>query len=183
MEVWTQNAVIWLLQTFALPEVGLSAIFIISLVSATLLPLGSEPVVLGYVSMSPTMFWPAIFVATLGNTIGGVISYWMGLGSAKAYETWRETHPATSEEPPGDYGTKTGGRWYNLINKWLHILGPKALLLSWLPVVGDPICALAGWVRLPLGASIFYMALGKFLRYSLMTAGILWILPHLGWAF
>lgn len=184
MEAWTHNAVIWLLHTFALPEIGLSAIFIISLVSATLLPLGSEPVVLAYVGLSPTMFWPAVIVATIGNTIGGVISYWMGLGAAKAYEAWRETHPADTENLSDEtYGTKAGGRWYKLINKWLHKMGPKALLLSWLPGIGDPLCALAGWARLPFGASVFYMAIGKFLRYSLMTAGILWLLPHLGWNF
>lgn len=183
MEAWTHNAVIWLLHAFALPEIGLSAIFIISLVSATLLPLGSEPVVLAYVGLAPTMFWPAVIVATIGNTIGGVISYWMGVGAAKAYETWREKNPTESEEATENYGTKAGGRWYKLINAWLSKMGPKALLLSWLPGVGDPLCALAGWVRLPLGASIFYMAIGKFLRYTIMTAAILWILPHLGWSF
>lgn len=183
MEAWTHNAVIWLLQVFALPEVGLSAIFTVSLVSATLLPLGSEPVVLAYVGVSPSMFWPAVLVATVGNTIGGTISYFMGLGAAKAYDTWHETHSTNSTAPVENYGTKTGGRWYSLINKWLQKLGPKALLLSWLPGVGDPLCALAGWAKLPLSASIFYMAIGKFLRYTMMTAGILWILPHLGWNF
>src|SRR5690606_18712913 len=65
----------------ALPIFGLSAIFVVSLVSATILPLGSEPAVFGYVKLSPHMFWPAVLVATLGNTIGGVISYAMGLGA------------------------------------------------------------------------------------------------------
>ena len=183
MEAWTHNAVNWLLLVFSLPEIGLSAIFIISLISATLLPLGSEPVVLAYVGLTPHMFWPAVLVATLGNTIGGMISYSMGLGAAKAYETWRENHPAASEEETQHYGTKAGGRWYKFINKWLHKLGPKALLLSWLPGIGDPLCAVAGWARLPFAASVFYMALGKFLRYSLMTSGILWVLPYLGWDF
>ena len=54
---------------------GLPAIFIVSLISATLLPLGSEPAVFGYIKLSPDMFWPAILVATAGNTIGGAISY------------------------------------------------------------------------------------------------------------
>lgn len=179
MEAWTHDAVIWLLQVLALPKIGLSAIFIVSLVSATLLPLGSEPVVLAYVSVAPTMFWVAVFVATIGNTVGGSISYWMGFGASKAYDKWLETHPH-DEDSTENYGRKTGGRWHNLINSWLQKLGPKALLLSWLPLVGDPLCALAGWVRLPFGPSVFYMAIGKFLRYTMMTAGILWLLPYLG---
>ncbi len=183
MESWTHNTIIWLLEVFSLPEIGLSAIFIISLISATLLPLGSEPVVLAYVGLSPSLFWPAVAVATLGNTLGGIISYYIGFGAANTYKTWRETHPNGSLGTNENDSKKTGGRWHQLINKWLHKFGPKALLLSWLPGVGDPICALAGWAQLPIGPSIFYMAIGKFLRYSLMTAGILWILPHLGWDF
>ena len=43
---------------------------------------------------------------------------------------------------------------------------------SWLPIVGDPLCAVAGWVRLPFWSCVFYMAIGKFMRYLLMTAGL-----------
>ena len=73
MEAWTHDTIMWLLEIWALPKVGLSAIFIISLVSATLLPLGSEPAVLAYVAVEPTHFWYAVAVATIGNTIGGAI--------------------------------------------------------------------------------------------------------------
>ncbi len=178
IETWVQDLVNWILVTFALPKVGLSAIFVVSFVSATLLPLGSEPAVFGYVSLAPNMFWPAVFVATIGNTLGGLTSYWTGLIAQKGYQRWREHHP--HEDADSDYGKKTAGRWHALINRWLERFGPPALLLSWLPVVGDPLCALAGWLRLPLAASTFYMAIGKFLRYVLMTAFLLWIAPHLG---
>src|SRR3546814_16662957 len=89
MEAWLQASVHWLLLTLALPRVGLSAIFLVSLLSATLLPLGSEPAVFGYIKLAPDMFWPAVLLATLGNTVGGGISYAMGLGADKAYERWR----------------------------------------------------------------------------------------------
>ena len=124
------------------------------------------------------MFWPAILIATVGNTIGGTISYWMGLGAAKAHDKWRDSRSTAKE--PEDFGKKTAGRWHKTIMKWIGKMGPKALLLSWVPGLGDPLCAVAGWLRLPLGPSIVYMAIGKFLRYTLMTAGILWVLPHLG---
>ena len=64
---------------------------------------------------------------------------------------------------------------------WLRRLGAKACLLSWLPVVGDPLCAVAGWLRLPFWPCVFYMAIGKFLRYVVMTVVLLQLLPA-SWA-
>src|SRR3546814_20953547 len=92
MEAWLQSSIHWLLLTLALPRFGLSAIFIASLVSATLLPLGSEPAVFGFVKLAQHIFWPAVLVATLGNTIGGATCQGMGPGAGKAYERWRENH-------------------------------------------------------------------------------------------
>ena len=66
------------------------------------------------------------------------------------------------------------GRWNQRAHAWLHRMGPPALLLSWLPVVGDPLCAVAGWLRLSFWPCVAYMAIGKFLRYVAMTAGLLW---------
>lgn len=45
---------------------------------------------------------------------------------------------------------------------WLEKLGPKACLLAWLPGVGDPLCAVAGWLKLPFWPCVAYMAIGKF---------------------
>lgn len=163
----------WLLVTLALPRVGLSAIFVISLVSATLLPMGSEPAVFGYLKIAPHMFWPAILVATVGNTIGGVITYFMGMGAEKAYEHWREDHPPARRK-------RAGGRWHDTVSTWISRMGPITLLFSWLPIVGDPLCAVAGWLRLPFWRSVFYMALGKFLRYVIMTTALLWVFPTIG---
>jgi membrane protein YqaA with SNARE-associated domain len=58
---------------------------------------------------------------------------------------------------------------------WLERLGPKACLLSWLPLVGDPLCAVAGWLKLPFWPCVAYMAVGKFLRYITMTVALLQI--------
>ena len=64
---------------------------------------------------------------------------------------------------------------------WLEKLGPKACLLSWLPAVGDPLCAVAGWLKLPFWPCLVYMAIGKFGRYLFMTVGMLWLFPgHYG---
>ncbi|WP_088284961.1 YqaA family protein [Ideonella sp. A 288] len=155
MDAWFES----LLTALALPKFGLSTVFVVSLVSATLVPLGSEPAVFGLVKLNPSMFWPAVLVATLGNTLGGGISWWMGYGAERAYE--RVTHRRAEAHAL----------------RWLERFGPKACLLSWLPLVGDPLCALAGWLKMPFWPSLFYMAIGKFARYVTMTAALLWWFP------
>src|SRR6218665_3588254 len=84
-----------LLNLLALPQYSLGTVFVVSFISATLLPLGSEPVVFGLVELSPAMFWPVVLVATAGNTLGGAVSWWMGLGAELAYEKATH-HPAKS---------------------------------------------------------------------------------------
>lgn len=187
MEVWLQSSIHALLAAFALPGVGLPAIFLISLVSATLLPLGSEPAVFGYVHMAPHMFWPAVWVATLGNTLGGIITYAMGAGAENLWQHWRRLPPAGAGDtraaaasqrgtaPGGD--APAGGRWHAMTTAWFRRFGPPALLLSWLPGIGDPLCAVAGWLRLPFWPSVFFMAVGKFLRYTVMTLALMHAWP------
>ncbi len=168
MEAWVSHWMQLLLAALALPQYGLSTVFVVALVSATLLPLGSEPAVFGLVKLNPELFWPAVLVATAGNTVGGAVTWWMGYGAEKAYESM--THHAPSHRAL----------------QWLRRFGARACLLSWLPVVGDPLCAVAGWLKLPFWPCVLYMAIGKFLRYLTMTAALLWLfsgqvrLPWLG---
>jgi membrane protein YqaA with SNARE-associated domain len=49
--------------------------------------------------------------------------------------------------------------------------------LSWLPIVGDPLCAVAGWLKFPFWPCVIYMAIGKFVRYLVMTAALVWVFP------
>ena len=156
METWLHS----LLGALALPQYGLSTVFVVAMLSATLLPMGSEPVVFGLVKLNPELFWPAVLVATAGNTIGGAISWWMGYAAERTYEHIKH-------HPP---------RQLRALN-WLQRFGPKACLLSWLPGVGDPLCAVAGWLRLPFWPCVGYMAIGKLLRYVSMTAALLWVFP------
>ena len=156
MEGWIPS----LLAVLALPRYGLSTIFVVALISATLLPLGSEPAVFGYVKLNPSMLWPAIVVASIGNTVGGAITWWMGYGAERAYESVTH-HPPLKLRALG----------------WLQRFGPPACLLSWLPLVGDPLCAVAGWLRLPFWPCLLYMAIGKLARYVVMTTTLLWFFP------
>ena len=155
MEAWFESV----LALLALPKYGLSTVFVVALLSATLLPMGSEPAVFGLVKLNPELFWPAILVATAGNTVGGAVTWWMGYGAERAYE-----HLAHR---------KVEARAL----QWLEQFGAKACLLAWLPVVGDPLCAVAGWLRLPFWPCLFYMAIGKFARYLTMTLALLWWFP------
>jgi len=155
MQAWLDS----LLALLALPQYGLSTVFFVSFVSATLLPLGSEPAVFGLVKLSPHLFWPTIAVATVGNTLGGAVDWWLGYGAHRAVDRWKHspTHVRALD--------------------WLEKLGPRACLLAWLPIVGDPLCAVAGWLKLPFWPCVAYMLVGKFLRYLTMTAALLYIWP------
>ncbi len=150
-----------LLAALALPKYGLSTVFVVAFVSATLLPMGSEPVVFGLVKLNPDLFWPAVLVGTMGNTLGGAFTWWMGYGAERVYERV----------------TKDAGAAHPRALRWLERFGPRACLLSFLPIVGDPLCAVAGWLRLSFWPCIAYMAIGKFARYAIMTALLIWVFP------
>ena len=155
MEAWINP----FLTLLALPQYGLSTLFVVCFMSATLLPLGSEPALFGLLKLNPDLFWPALLVATAGNTLGGAVTWAMGLESHKVVDKYRHsnTHLKALD--------------------WLERLGPKACLLSWLPIVGDPLCAVAGWLKFPFWPCVSYMLIGKFLRYVAMTVSLLWLFP------
>ena len=144
----------WLTTLFdvlALPQYGLTTLFLAAFVSATLLPVGSEPALYGLLRLNPELFWSAMLVATAGNTLGGALDWWMGYEAHAVVDKYRHS------------------RTHAKALDWLEHLGPKACLLSWLPIVGDPLCAVAGWLKLPFWPCVGYMVIGKFLRYLVMT--------------
>ncbi|HXE49136.1 MAG TPA: YqaA family protein [Ramlibacter sp.] len=156
MPAWLEIVLAWL----ALPRFGLSTLFVVAFVSATLLPVGSEPALYGLLRLNPDLFWSAIFVATAGNTLGGVVDWWMGYGAHQIVDKYHHS------------------RSHLKAIEWLQRLGPKACLLAWLPIVGDPLCAVAGWLKLSFWPCVGYMAVGKFVRYVTMTAALLWVFPR-----
>lgn len=151
MDTWLEPLLVML----ALPQYGLSTVFVVSFISATLVPMGSEPAVFGLVKLNPELFWAAILVATVGNTLGGALTWGMGFGSHKVVDKYQQSKNHVRA----------------LV--WLQRIGPKACLLSWLPGVGDPLCAVAGWLKLPFWPCLLYMAIGKFARYLTMTAALI----------
>lgn len=118
---------------------SLSALFVSSFLAATLLPGGSEAVLFAVLKLNPHQVWAALAVATLGNTLGGMTSYLIG-----------RLIPPTKPLK----GLTSVRRW-----------GSPILLLSWLPILGDPLCVAAGWLRLNVWWVVLFIALGKFARY------------------
>lgn len=121
------------------PDAGLAALFASSFLAATLLPGGSEFVLAGLLALHPEKMAPALVLATVGNTLGGMSTYLLARLLPERAETSRRD--------------------------WVRRRGPAVLLLSWVPVVGDALCAAAGWLRMPWPACLAWMALGKGLRY------------------
>ncbi|MEB6338420.1 YqaA family protein [Serratia rhizosphaerae] len=134
----------------------LFSLFGSSFLSATLLPGNSEILLVALLTKSRVAPEWLVLAAALGNTLGGLTNVIIG-----------RLLPALKPQR----GLETALRW-------LQRFGPAALLLSWLPVVGDLLCVLAGWLRMPWGPVVLFLAIGKALRYVILTMitlqGISW---------
>lgn len=127
-------------------DAGLASLFVASFLAATLLPGGSEAMLFGVLKLHPQLYWPALALATLGNTLGGMTSY--ALGRFLPQRAADPDHPRLQRAL-----------------QWSRAYGAPALLLAWAPLIGDALCVAAGWLRLHAGWSALWMGLGKFLRY------------------
>ena len=132
----------------AFETLGLWGLFVSSFLSATLLPGNSEIVLVALLQQAPHLAWSAVAVATAGNTLGGFTSYLLGRFLPKPIP-----HRAID---------------------WLARYGPVALLLSWVPVIGDGLCVASGWLRQNVAAAMLFIALGKFARYWALAEGLAW---------
>ena len=139
-------------------EAGLAGLFLASFLSATLLPGGSEAVLFAVINLHPEQSVAALALATLGNTLGGMTTY----GMARLLPA-RVMHSGI----PGD---GAGGTATNRLNA-LRRHGAPLLILAWAPIIGDALCAAAGWLRLPWLPCALWMAAGKAARYGLVIAG------------
>ncbi|OMG51723.1 hypothetical protein BJN45_17095 [Azonexus hydrophilus] len=131
-------------------EQGLAGLFLSSFLAATLLPGGSEAVLWGFLKMHPEQASTALWLATLGNTAGGMTSWACG----RFLPRWQRLDQLPQ---------------MHHLQRW----GSPALLFSWLPLVGDALCLAAGWLRLHWLPCCLFMALGKFARYWLVAQSAL----------
>ncbi len=126
-------------------EAGFIGLFLASFVSATVLPGGSEVVLVAVLHRHPELLLQAVAVATVGNSLGGMTSYLLG--------------------------RMIPNRADRRAVLWLHRYGYWALLFSWLPLLGDALCVGAGWLRFNPYASLVLLATGKLARYVLVAGG------------
>ena len=118
---------------------ALLGLFVAAFVAATPVPFQSEIIFGGMVAAEPARFWLILVVASVGNTLGSCVNYALGRGLAGL------TLPARFRIPEAAMARAEG---------WFRRWGVWSLLLSWLPVVGDPLCVLAGWLKMPLLPSL-----------------------------
>lgn len=123
-------------------------LFVSGFLSSTLLPGGSELSLWVLLGNDDYSVLSLLLVATSGNTLGGMINYLIGY-----------IFPYSHQK------AKASRAW-----DWVHRYGVWSLLLSWLPLVGDPLCLIAGWLRLPVFYSVIAIALGKAMRYGVIIA-------------
>lgn len=130
------------METLLSPEGGLAAVLAASFIAATLVPLASEAVLFGYLQLHPEHAALAVALATLGNTAGGMTTYFLG-----------------RLVPRKDYPHLAVVRRY----------GAPATFFAWLPVVGDALCAAAGWLRVNWLVVLAFMATGRLARYLVIA--------------
>lgn len=126
---------------------SLASLFASSFLSATLLPGNSEVVLVAMLLSGVSQLWLLVLIATMGNSLGGLTNVILG-----RFFPLRET-----------------SRWQEKAVGWLKRYGAATLLLSWMPVIGDLLCLLAGWMRISWGPVLFFLCLGKAVRYVLVA--------------
>ncbi|MBK1681472.1 YqaA family protein [Rhodocyclus tenuis] len=131
-------------------DASLGGLFLASFLGATLLPGGSEAVLFALLRAYPEQLSSALLLATLGNTLGGMVSWACGRWLPK----WQRLEALPQLE--------RARRW-----------GAPVLLLAWAPLVGDALCIAAGWLRLHWLPCVVFMALGKGARYWVVAQGAL----------
>lgn len=133
-----------------LAEHGLPALFLLSFLAATLVPLGSEWL-LAVLLLQGSDPLPAVGVATLGNTLGALTTYAIGL--------WGGPFLIRRVLRIDEEARLRAERLYERFGSW-------SLLLSWLPVIGDPLCLAGGVLRVGIRRFLLLVVLGKLARYA-----------------
>ncbi|WP_022941880.1 YqaA family protein [Psychromonas hadalis] len=134
----------------------LLALFISGFISSTLLPGGSELLLIYYLKNSPDNMYRYFIAVTVGNSLGAMFTYLMGY-----YFYWGREKAQAKHKKATDFCKQ---------------YGVYSLLLSWLPIVGDLLPLVAGWLKLSILKSLLLIITGKALRYALIIIGTLYFI-------
>lgn len=130
-------------------SLSLWGLFTSAFISSTLAPGGSEAVLAYLVAQAQIPLMLLLLVATIGNTLGALTTWWLGIVAAKKYPVATLLSPKKQKA-------------LNLVRK----KGLWVLLFSWLPIIGDGFCFAGGWLKLPFLQACLFILVGKLVRYA-----------------
>ncbi len=148
---------IWL-QTWLTADMGLWGLLLSAFLSATVLPGASEVMIAALVTAYPQLVWQALAMAVVGNLLGSVLTFGMGWAGQQGYAHFQ--------------GVQSRVQLQHSRIEQLRRHGPPALVLAFLPLVGDAMVLAAGWLRMPFWPSLLWIALGKAARYAVVLASV-----------
>lgn len=132
-----------------------SGLFTSAFLAATLLPAVSEAVLAGLLLDRPSDAVLLVAIASAGNVLGAMVNWVLGrFFSELRYKKWFPISPDKFDKAIG---------WYERWGYW-------SLLMAWAPIIGDPLTVIAGVLRCRLVVFIFFVTIGKTLRYILVAA-------------
>jgi len=129
------------------------ALFFSALISSTLFPGGSEALLVYRLQETTNNPYILVLTVTLGNVLGSVITYYMGKYGFQMSHEWFQI---------SDKKVKHAEQQFN---RW----GAPALLFAWLPIIGDPLCLIAGSLRYPFLTFVILIGIGKLARYACLA--------------
>lgn len=133
---------------------ALAGLFFAAFVAATILPAQSEALLAGLVISGSQPTWLLVAVASLGNVLGSVVNWLLGRAAERlAGRRWFPVSPAALDRASRHY--RRYGRW--------------SLLLSWVPIIGDPLTVVAGVMREPLWSFLLLVTIAKVSRYVVVA--------------
>jgi membrane protein YqaA with SNARE-associated domain len=136
-----------------MPAMAYLGLFLTAFVAATLLPAQSEALLAGMVVAGYSPWW-LVLVASLGNVLGSTVNWWLGREAARFSQ-----HRFFPIKPAALARARA---WYGRYGKW-------TLLLSWLPIVGDPLTFAAGVMRERLRVFVLMVSIAKTARYVVLA--------------
>ncbi|HEV2574689.1 MAG TPA: YqaA family protein [Beijerinckiaceae bacterium] len=134
-----------------------ATLFATAFLAATILPFSSEVVLAGYLATSDRPWAILIAIASLGNVLGSITNWVLGRGlTTFRNKRWFPVDAAALARAEG---------WYHRYGRW-------SLLLSWVPVIGDPLTVIAGFLREPLWIFVLIVGVVKVARYLVVAAAV-----------
>ncbi len=130
-------------------DLGLLGLFVGAFLSATILPFSSDILLYGALEAG-FPFIPCLIIATIGNLLGGLTNYYIGYKSH-----------TNKLEKRFKLNKNKLDRWEKRLSKWGVYLG----LISWVPIIGDPMVVALGFFRVKFIPLAIMMLIGKFIRY------------------